>query len=105
MTIKFNCKILFIYTFLNLVLNVNAQDLKNTYQLKAITTFFPNMEEVNNQNIKWFNLIVPENWENSNSTKKIKLAIAVIPSFNKSSKNTVHISGGPGGWCIGPIKK
>lgn len=106
MRIKSNIKKLFIcIIFFHLFLHINAQNSNNTFKLQTAASYFPDWKEVNSQNIKWFSLSVPENWENTSSNKTVKLAIAVLPCFKKSSKNVVHISGGPGGWCIGPIKK
>lgn len=105
MRIKRDIKKLFIcIIFFYLFLHVNAQS-SNDYQLQTTASYFPDWKEVNSQNIKWYRLNVPENWENTSSNKTIKLAVAVLPCLKKSSKNVVHISGGPGGWCIGPIKK
>ncbi|MCD9574053.1 alpha/beta fold hydrolase [Flavobacterium soyae] len=106
MRIKSTIKKLFIcIIFFHFFSDINAQNSNNTYKLKTAASYFPDWKEVNSQNIKWYSLSVPENWESSNSNKTIKLAVAVLPCFKKSSKNAVHISGGPGGWCIGPIKK
>ncbi|OXA98129.1 alpha/beta fold hydrolase [Flavobacterium pectinovorum] len=105
MRIKRDIKKLFIcIIFFHLFLHVNAQN-PNDYQLQTTASYFPDWKEVNSQNIKWYRFNVPENWENTSSNKTIKLAVAVLPCLKKSSKNVVHISGGPGGWCIGPIKK
>jgi pimeloyl-ACP methyl ester carboxylesterase len=105
MRIKRDIKKLFIcIIFFHLFLHVNAQS-PNDYQLQTTASYFPDWKEVNSQNIKWYRFNVPENWENTSSNKTIKLAVAVLPCLKKSSKNVVHISGGPGGWCIGPIKK
>lgn len=106
MGIKLDIKQLFIcIIFFYFFSQINAQIPNITYQLQNATSYFPDWKEVNNQNIKWYNLNVPENWENTSSNKTIKLAVAVLPSLKKSNKNVVHISGGPGGWCIGAIKK
>ena len=82
---------------------VNSQSIKELYKLQPTNSFFEKNKDINSQQISWFYLYVPENW--NNPTKQIKLAVAIIPSFKKSNKNVVHIAGGPGGWCIGAIKK
>ena len=82
---------------------VNSQSIKELYKLQPTNSFFEKNKNINSQQIKWFYLYVPENW--NNPTKQIKLAVAIISSFKKSNKNVVHISGGPGGWNIGAIKK
>ena len=82
---------------------VNAQSIKELYKLQPTNSFFEKNKDINSQQISWFYLSVPENW--NNPTKQIKLAVAIISSFKKSNKNIVHVAGGPGGWCIGAIKK
>lgn len=73
----------------------------NETSLEICQTFFPNWKENNNITYYYFN--VPENWNSSN--KKIKLAVAQLSARKKTNENVVFISGGPGGWSIGAIKK
>lgn len=91
--------------FFHLFLHINAQNPKSLYQLQTTGSYFPDWKEVNSQSIKWYHLNVPENWESATSNKTVKLAVAILPCLKKSNKNVVHISGGPGGWCVGAIKK
>ena len=65
------------------------------------TSFYPNEEVINNEEIEWGFLTVPEEWEETNG-KKIKLAVAILKNTSKS-KNTnpvVMIDGGPGAGSI-----
>lgn len=96
------CFLIFIIT-IAFVQPANSQTTKEPYKLQSTNSFFEKDEDINHQQISWFYLYVPENW--NNPTKQIKLAVAVIPSFKKSNKNVLHISGGPGGWSVGAIKK
>ena len=49
-------------------------------------------------------LTVPENWNLPNKSK-IKLAVAKLHSLKETNKSVIYVSGGPGGWSIGAIKK
>ncbi len=60
-------------------------------------TFFKYINELEEDNIDWGFLNVPENWNNP-SGKKIKLAIAVLKAkeIDKSNDPVLFIEGGPG---------
>ncbi|REC61328.1 alpha/beta hydrolase [Chryseobacterium pennae] len=92
----FFCSFFLLLSFCCYAQNINLN-------LEPYDTFFPDWKEVNNKSIKYYFFNVPENWENPK--KKIKLAVANISSLKKSNENIVFISGGPGGWSIGAIKK
>lgn len=66
-------------------------------KLEKTTTFFPEEKEINQNNIEWSYLTVPENWDNL-SGKKIKIAVAILKSTSKSSNSNpvLYIEGGPG---------
>lgn len=76
-----------------------GQEDQSIYQ--QASTFYPNSEEINEQNIEWGFFIVPENWH-SPSDKKIKLAVAILKSTsnNKNADAVVMIEGGPGAGAI-----
>lgn len=76
----------------------------NACKLEKTTTFFPEREEINQDNIEFNYLTVPENWDNP-SGKKIKIAVAILRSTSKSSSPNpvVYIEGGPGAGGIGGI--
>jgi hypothetical protein len=69
----------------------------NGCKLEKTTTFFPEEKEINQNNIEWSYLTVPENWDNL-SGKKIKIAVAILKSTSKSSNSNpvLYIEGGPG---------
>ncbi|WP_136668998.1 alpha/beta fold hydrolase [Flavobacterium sp. H122] len=65
-------------------------------KLEKVATYFPELEELKNENINYYRFTVPENWEKTTSTKNA-LAIAVVKSKNTSKKDpVVFIQGGPG---------
>jgi len=65
------------------------------------TTFFPNQEILNNDDIEWGYLMVPEDWDAPNA-RKIKLAVAKLNSKSKEADpdQVVMIDGGPGAGSI-----
>jgi pimeloyl-ACP methyl ester carboxylesterase len=67
------------------------------FKLEKTNTFFPEEEIINQDNIEWKYLTVPENWDKPEG-KKIKLAVAVLKSKSKTgnSNPVVFIEGGPG---------
>lgn len=69
----------------------------NDYKLEKISTFFPEEKDINQDNIVWSYLIIPENWDNP-SGKKIKMAVAILKSTSKNSNldPVLYIEGGPG---------
>ncbi|WP_235982951.1 alpha/beta fold hydrolase [Kordia aestuariivivens] len=78
------------------------------------TAPFYNYEELQNDNIVWGYLTIPENWEKENS-KKIKIAVTVLKNTakNENAKAVVFIQGGPGSsgiatiwsWLMHPLRK
>lgn len=86
----------------------------NNCKLEKAVSFFPQYDELNQGDIKWFYLSVPENWEKPGG-KKIKLAVAILSntSKNKVSNPVVYLEGGPGGsgiegiwsWIEHPIRE
>lgn len=82
--------------------------------LEKTTSFYPDQKNINEEDIKWNYLIVPENWDNPKG-KKIKIAVAILK--NSSNKQDlcpiVYIEGGPGfgdikgtqGWINHPLRK
>lgn len=77
----------------------------NTYKFEKTDSFFPNNKDINQDEIGWYYLTVPENWDNP-SGKTIKIAAAILKnkSGNKSSNPLVYIEGGPGGGGINGIR-
>ncbi|MGB3463867.1 MAG: alpha/beta hydrolase, partial [Cyclobacteriaceae bacterium] len=73
------------------------------YKLEDAKTFFPYWKELEEENIDWKWLTVPEDW--SKPEKEIRLAVARLNSFEVTRKTVVYIAGGPGGWSVGPIGK
>lgn len=67
-------------------------------KLEKTTTFFSGNEDLKKENIEYFYLQVPENWEKPEG-KKIKIAVAVLKSLSKDNSNpnpVLYIEGGPG---------
>ncbi|MCP2028500.1 pimeloyl-ACP methyl ester carboxylesterase/heme/copper-type cytochrome/quinol oxidase subunit 4 [Flavobacterium sp. HSC-32F16] len=69
----------------------------NTFKLEKTTTFFPQEEIINQENIEWRYLNVPENWDKPTG-KTIKIAVAILKCTSKNidSNPVVYIEGGPG---------
>lgn len=69
----------------------------NSVRLEKTSSFFPEDENIKKENIDWFYLNVPENWDKPNR-KQIKIAIAVLKSISKNndSNSVLYIEGGPG---------
>ncbi len=67
------------------------------FKFEKTNTFFPEEKIINQDNIEWGYLTVPENWDKPEG-KKIKLAVAVLKSTSKngSSNPVVFVEGGPG---------
>ena len=80
---------------------VNAQT-KITFD--EIETFYKYSDRLNNDNIEWGYLNVPENWDDQNGTE-VHIAVAVLKNFenNENAPATVFIQGGPGASGIGNI--
>lgn len=85
--------LLIFLSFLSFGLYAQTDNIK----LEKTTSFFPNEDIINNDNIEWNYLVVPENWDNP-SSKKVKMAIAILKCKTKSIKPNpvVYIEGGPG---------
>ncbi|WP_025742942.1 alpha/beta fold hydrolase [Aquimarina pacifica] len=69
------------------------------------TSFFPGVEVLEQDNIDWGYLNVPENWESSDTiskTKTIKIAVAVVKNLSnkKNADAVVFVQGGPGAGSI-----
>lgn len=86
----------------------------NTLKLEKTTTFFPEEKIINQEDIEWNYLVVPENWDKTEG-KTIKIAVAVLKctSKNTNSNPVVYIEGGPGAggiegiwsWLKHPLRK
>lgn len=86
----------------------------NIFKLEKRTTFFPDDKKLAQENIDWWYLTVPENWDKP-SGKTIKIAVAVLKSAskNKESNPVVYIDGGPGSggiasvgpWLVHPLRQ
>ncbi len=83
------------------------------FKFEKTSTFFPEAKSINEENIEWGYLTVPENWDKPNG-KKIKIAVAVLKNTSgKADANPViYIEGGPGaggingiwGWLKHPLR-
>ncbi|RVU91203.1 alpha/beta fold hydrolase [Flavobacterium columnare] len=93
-------KIIKLFLLLNLFITPLFSQ-NSAVKLEKTTTFFPEQEEINQDNIDWYFLTVPENWEQL-SGKKIKIAVAILKntSKNKNSNPVIYLEGGPGGSAI-----
>lgn len=88
---------LVIFSFFLYAINLVANN-----NLEKTQTFFPEWQEIMQENIEWYFLEVPENWDNPG--KNIKIAVIRLKSKeNQSSNSTVFIEGGPGGSAIGGL--
>ncbi len=105
-----NSKVNIFLVFLCFSLNVFSQ---STFRLEKTKTFFPDWKELEDENIDWYYLIVPENY-NKPKAKKIKLAVSVLRSSNATSNSSIiFLQGGPGGsaitslwrWLDHPLRK
>lgn len=69
----------------------------NVLKLEKTTSFFSEDEVINQDNIEWGYLSVPENWDKP-SGKTIKIAVAILKrtSSSMNSNPVVFIEGGPG---------
>jgi pimeloyl-ACP methyl ester carboxylesterase len=86
----------------------------NNCKLEKAASFFPQYDELNQSDIEYYYLSIPENWEKPVG-KKIKVAIAILrnTSKNKTSSPVVYLEGGPGGsgiegiwsWIEHPIRE
>ncbi|MFH6990463.1 alpha/beta fold hydrolase [Flavobacterium collinsii] len=74
------------------------------FKIEKTATFFPNEKSINQDNIEWRYLTVPENWDKP-AGKKIKIAVTILKSASKSKdlNPVVFIEGGPGAGAIGGI--
>lgn len=82
--------------------------------LEKTKSFFPDEKNINQDNIEWKFLNVPEEWGTS-KTKKIKIAVAVLKCTSKIkvSNPVLFIEGGPGAsgingiwtWLNHPLRK
>ncbi|TCN55440.1 alpha/beta fold hydrolase [Flavobacterium circumlabens] len=83
------------------------------FKFEKTTTFFPEQKAINQDNIEWGYLTVPENWDKPEG-KKIKMAVAVLKSTSKKAdaNPVIYIEGGPGaggikgiwGWLKHPLR-
>jgi pimeloyl-ACP methyl ester carboxylesterase len=86
----------------------------NAFKLEKATTFFPEEKIINQENIEWGYLNVPENWDKPEG-KIIKIAVAILKSTSKNidSNPVVYVEGGPGAggiegiwsWLKHPLRK
>ena len=86
----------------------------NTLKFEKTTTFFPDEKIINQENIEWGYLNVPENWDKPTG-KTIKIAVAILKctSKNTNSNPVVYVEGGPGAggiegiwrWLKQPLRK
>lgn len=85
----------------------------DVFKFEKTTTFFPEAKNINQENIDWGYLIVPENWDKPEG-KKIRIAVAVLKSTSKKAdaNPVLYIEGGPGaggikgiwGWFKNPLR-
>lgn len=85
----------------------------NGFKFEKTTTFFPEQKTINEENIEWGYLTVPENWDKPEG-KTIKMAVAVLKSTSKKTDTNpvIYIEGGPGaggikgiwGWLKHPLR-
>jgi len=77
----------------------------NNCKLEKTDTFFPETKDINQDEISWYYLTVPENWDNP-SGKTIKIAVVILKNKaeKKISNPVVYIEGGPGGGGIKGIR-
>lgn len=90
------------FTFLFFTLfSISSFAQQSSVQFEKTTSFYPNEEVINNEEIEWGFLTVPEEWGETNG-KKIKLAVAILKNTSKSKKinPVVMIDGGPGAGSI-----
>jgi pimeloyl-ACP methyl ester carboxylesterase len=95
----------FIILFLLLAMLPSGLFAQTTaFKLEKTKTFFPDDKKLAQENIDWFYLTVPENWDKPVG-KTIKIAVAVLKSNSKSkdSNPVVYIDGGPGSGGIAGI--
>ncbi|RUT69547.1 alpha/beta fold hydrolase [Flavobacterium cupreum] len=85
----------------------------DVFKYEKTTTFFPEAAAINNENIEWGYLTVPENWDQPQG-KKIRIAVAILKSTSakKDDHPVLYIEGGPGaggikgiwGWLKNPLR-
>lgn len=85
----------------------------DVFKYEKTTTFFPEATAINNENIEWGYLTVPENWDKPEG-KKIRIAVAILKSNSakKDDHPVLYIEGGPGaggikgiwGWLKNPLR-
>ncbi|WP_286761491.1 alpha/beta fold hydrolase [Salegentibacter sp. UBA1130] len=93
------------YLFLIFTIITFSGAAQVSVSLEERKTFFPKWEELKNEKIEWYYLIVPENYSEPKG-KKIKIAVSVIPSsanINDRREPVVFIQGGPGGSTLGSL--
>jgi hypothetical protein len=80
-----------------LLFSIYAFAQQSNVLFEKTTSFYPDDELINNDEIEWGFLTVPEEWEGVNSGK-IKLAVAILKSTSKleDANPVVIIDGGPG---------
>ena len=86
----------------------------NNIKLESASSFYPNEDQINQEDIVWGYLSVPENWDKPKGIK-IKIAVAVLKKISENTdKNPiVYIEGGPGAggiegirsWLNHPLRK
>ena len=97
-------KVRLVFFIVVLCMKSFSQNLSSKYVEKNYEDFFPSKEELNEENIDWGIIKVPENWKIKNG-KKIELAFTVINGRQKKNNPTIFIQGGPGGSSINGISR
>ena len=92
----------FFLFLLMLPLGLFAQSDAVTFE--QASTFFPDNDFVNKENIKWGYLNVPVDWDEPQG-EKIKLAVAIVPgrAGADASNPVIYLEGGPGGGGISKV--
>lgn len=84
--------------FLLLLFPIYLFSQTDIVKFEKATSFFPEVDIINKEDIEWGYLRVPENWNDKNGNT-IKLAVAVLKCTSKELNSTnpvVFIEGGPG---------
>lgn len=102
-----------IFRFFTLILFLISLFCNGQTNLEKVKTFFPDSKKLKKENIDWYRLSVPENWDKIHE-RKIALAVSVLKSKTTAKKEpVVFIQGGPGGntiteimfWVNHPLRK
>ncbi|RBL88150.1 alpha/beta fold hydrolase [Chitinophaga flava] len=97
---------IFIWLFacISLLLETSAQQGSPASPVYKKVAGFPGLK-VTHPAVEWGYLTVPENWQKDNGNT-VQLAVAVIKSHNKQSREgVVFLGGGPGGNAVRGIRK